>query len=80
MKLSFGLNGAGYTADSEVFLQGQPLNVTDIEVGPDGALDSQRRLVLAYQKTRGLARYDGPGRFATVTASYSFPYPVDFRR
>lgn len=30
--------GAGYVADSEVFLQGQPLNVTDIEVGPDGAL------------------------------------------
>ncbi|QDT10424.1 DUF7133 domain-containing protein [Planctomycetes bacterium K23_9] len=30
--------GAGYVADSEVFLQGQPLNVTDVEVGPDGAL------------------------------------------
>ncbi len=30
--------GAGYVADSEVFLQGQPLNVTDLEVGPDGAL------------------------------------------
>ncbi|MEO8494494.1 MAG: HEAT repeat domain-containing protein [Planctomycetota bacterium] len=31
-------NGASYTATSEVFLEGQPLNVTDIEVGPDGAL------------------------------------------
>ncbi|QDV11058.1 Cytochrome c [Rosistilla oblonga] len=30
--------GAGYTADSEVFLQGQPLNVTDLAVGPQGAL------------------------------------------
>ncbi|WP_456237825.1 DUF7133 domain-containing protein [Novipirellula artificiosorum] len=29
---------AGYIADSEVFLKGQPLNVTDLEVGPDGAL------------------------------------------
>lgn len=30
--------GGSYVADSEVFLQGQPLNVTDLEVGPDGAL------------------------------------------
>lgn len=30
--------GGGYKADSEVFLQGQPLNVTDICVGPDGSL------------------------------------------
>ena len=25
-------------AESEVFLKGQPLNVSDIEVGPDGAI------------------------------------------
>lgn len=31
-------NGSGYSADSQVFLQGQPLNVTDISIGPDGAL------------------------------------------
>lgn len=31
-------NGASYTANTEVFLQGQPLNVTDIDVGPDGWL------------------------------------------
>ncbi|MEM6978414.1 MAG: HEAT repeat domain-containing protein [Planctomycetota bacterium] len=31
-------SGSGYVADSEVFLQGQPLNVTDLAVGPDGAL------------------------------------------
>ncbi len=30
--------GASYIADSEVFLQGSPLNVTDVDVGPDGAL------------------------------------------
>ena len=30
--------GAGYVAESEVFLKGQPLNVSDIEVGPDGAI------------------------------------------
>lgn len=30
--------GSGYIADSEVFLKGQPLNVTDLEVGPDGAI------------------------------------------
>ncbi|WP_286763299.1 MULTISPECIES: DUF7133 domain-containing protein [Rhodopirellula] len=31
-------NGSGFQADSEVFLKGQPLNVTDLAVGPDGAL------------------------------------------
>lgn len=31
-------NGSGYVADSEVFLKGQPLNVTDLAIGPDGAL------------------------------------------
>ena len=30
--------GSGYVADSEVFLRGQPLNVTDLAVGPDGSL------------------------------------------
>ncbi len=31
-------HGATYKASSEVFLEGQPLNVTDISVGPDGWL------------------------------------------
>ena len=31
-------NGASYTASSEVFLEGNPLNVTDLDVGPDGWL------------------------------------------
>lgn len=30
--------GATYTAQSEVFLAGRPLNVTDVDVGPDGWL------------------------------------------
>jgi glucose/arabinose dehydrogenase len=30
--------GAGYRATAQVFMEGQPLNVTDLEVGPDGAL------------------------------------------
>jgi len=30
--------GATFSATSEVFLEGQPLNVTDLDVGPDGAL------------------------------------------
>ena len=31
-------DGASFQAESEVFLEGRPLNVTDLEVGPDGAL------------------------------------------
>ena len=31
-------DGAGYKANTEVFLQGEPLNVTDLAVGPDGNL------------------------------------------
>ena len=30
--------GASYSASSEVFLEGNPLNVTDLDVGPDGWL------------------------------------------
>jgi putative heme-binding domain-containing protein len=30
--------GAGYRGQAETFLQGRPLNVTDLAVGPDGAL------------------------------------------
>ena len=29
---------SGYVAESEVFLKGQPLNVSDLEIGPDGAM------------------------------------------
>lgn len=31
-------DGASYTADSEVFLKGKPLNLTDLEFGKDGAM------------------------------------------
>ncbi|HEX3655864.1 MAG TPA: HEAT repeat domain-containing protein [Pirellulales bacterium] len=31
-------DGAGYTGRAEVFLQGSPLNVTDLAVGPEGGL------------------------------------------
>jgi glucose/arabinose dehydrogenase len=31
-------SGASYTASSEEFLKGEPLNVTDLAVGPDGGL------------------------------------------
>ena len=31
-------SGASLAADSEVFLEGAPLNVCDLEVGPDGSL------------------------------------------
>ncbi len=34
----FKPNGATFTAKTDVFLEGQPLNVTDLEVGPDGWL------------------------------------------
>ena len=31
-------NGAGYRGRPEVFLRGRPLNVTDADIGPDGAM------------------------------------------
>ncbi len=30
--------GSGYIADSEVFLKGTPLNVTDLDISPDGSM------------------------------------------
>ena len=38
LAVKFKRQGATYTANSEVFLQGSPLNVTDVEVGHDGWL------------------------------------------
>ena len=34
----FDRRGAGYAATNELFLEGNPLNVTDLDVGPDGWL------------------------------------------
>ena len=36
--IRFERKGASYSAKSEVFVEGRPLNATDIAVGPDGAL------------------------------------------
>lgn len=36
--VTFEQAGATYTAKSEVFVEGRPLNVTDLAVGPDGAI------------------------------------------
>ncbi len=36
--LRFQPGGASYTATNEVFVEGRPLNATDLAVGPDGAL------------------------------------------
>ena len=35
-------------------------------VGPNGELDTERRIVLAYEKARDLARYDGAARYARL--------------
>ncbi len=52
-------HGTSYQATTEVFLQGQPLNVTDLEVGPEGAL----YFVTGGRGTRGAiyrVRWTGP--------------------
>ncbi len=38
LNVSLSENGGTYKTKTEVFLQSQPLNVTDLAVGPDGAL------------------------------------------
>ncbi|HKD37264.1 MAG TPA: HEAT repeat domain-containing protein, partial [Pirellulales bacterium] len=38
MNVRFKQSGSGYTATTSVFLEGKPLNVTGLAVGPDGAL------------------------------------------
>ena len=38
LSVRFKQHGSSYTANSEVFLEGSPLNVTDLDVGPDGGL------------------------------------------
>ena len=38
MAVTMKKNGASFTAASEVFVEGNPLNVTDLDVGPDGWL------------------------------------------
>ncbi len=38
LSVTFEHKGASFTAHTKVFLEGNPLNVTDLEVGPDGWL------------------------------------------
>lgn len=59
--------GAGWRANSELFLQGRPLNVTDIAAGPDGAM----YLITGGRKTQSAlykVAYSGP-RASTVGRS-----------
>lgn len=59
--------GAGYAGRSQVFLRGRPLNVTDLEFGPDGAM----YLVTGGRKTQSAlyrVRYTGPAEPAPADA------------
>lgn len=38
LAVHLGPNGSGYRGRAEVFLRGRPLNVTDLDFGPDGAM------------------------------------------
>lgn len=58
--------GAGYRASLELFMQGKPLNVTDLAAGPDGAM----WLITGGRKTRS-ALY----RVARTSVSESAPAP-----
>ncbi len=52
-------SGASYTATQELFLKGRPLNVTDLDFGPDGAM----YFVTGGRKTQSAlyrVRYGGP--------------------
>lgn len=52
-------NGASYRAESELFARGTPLNVTDLDFGPDGAM----YVVTGGRKTQSALyriRYTGP--------------------
>ncbi|MCE9606811.1 MAG: hypothetical protein K8U03_18140 [Planctomycetia bacterium] len=61
-------NGFGYRAALELFLQGQPLNVTDLAAGPDGAM----YLITGGRKTQSAlyrVAFTGPKPEPTVNAS-----------
>ena len=52
-------NGSGYRGRTEVFLRGRPLNVTDLDFGPDGAM----YFITGGRKTQSAlyrVRYTGP--------------------
>ena len=61
--------GAGYAGVPEVFLRGRPLNVTDLEFGPDGAMyfiTGGRRTQSALYRVRYAGTSGRPGGPATV--------------
>jgi putative membrane-bound dehydrogenase-like protein len=63
-------NGATYQAIGKPFVQGQPLNVTDIEIGPDGAM----YFVTGGRGTAGnVYRISWKGAVADKTATESAP-------
>ena len=62
--------GAGYAGVPEMFLQGRPLNVTDLAFGPDGAM----YFITGGRRTKALftefaTRADGPLNKATSSKS-----------
>lgn len=59
-------DGASFTANVETFLSGQPLNVTDLDVGPDGWL---------YFVTGG--RGTGGGLYRVTWTGDAPPHPAD---
>lgn len=58
-------DGASYTGTFETFLEGRPLNVTDVAIGPDGAMYF---ITGGWNTQSGLYRvtYDGPAEKAMV--------------
>jgi putative heme-binding domain-containing protein len=67
--------GASYRAEARPFVQGKPLNVTDLEFGPDGAL----YFITGGRKTQSAlyrVRYSGP---ATTSASETNRRASDLR-
>ncbi|HND53616.1 MAG TPA: hypothetical protein PLV92_14505, partial [Pirellulaceae bacterium] len=60
-------NGASYSAREETFVLGRPLNVTDLEVGPDGAM---------YFTTGGRRTQSGLYRIRYVGPQAASPAPV----
>jgi len=63
-----GSEGASYRVESEVFAEGQPLQVTDLAAGPDGAL---------YFTTGGRSTQSGLYRIVADAPGPPAPTPVD---
>jgi putative heme-binding domain-containing protein len=70
-------SGAGYRAALELFLQGKPLNVTDVAVGPDGAMwlitggRKTRSALYRVARTANDSAPSAPGRHEADAAGFS---------